>query len=112
MVNLVKQFFAVVTSGPLKGRKFIVEADSKILIGRGKESDIRIDSDDFCSRKHALLYWFENKCFLEDLKSTNGTFLNRKKLIGKKEVKNHDIIGLGHTEIIIGIKNVSKSENN
>ncbi len=106
-----KLFFAFVTTGPLKGRKYIVKTDSKILIGRGKESNIRIDSDDFCSRKHALLYWVESKCFLEDLNSTNGTFLNKKKIVGKKEVKNKDIIGLGNTQLLIGIKELPTIQN-
>lgn len=101
---MTKLFFALVTTGPLTGRKYVVNTDTKIIIGRGKKVDIDIDSDDYCSRKHALLYWVNKSCFIEDLNSTNGTYLNHKKISGKKELKNEDIIGLGATNLLIGIK--------
>ena len=101
-----KLFFVLVVSGPLKGHKYFVKTDSKILIGRSEESNIRIGYDDFCSRKHALLYWENNKCFIEDLGSTNGTYINGERINGKAELQNKQIIGLGDTELLVGVKDL------
>lgn len=98
---MVKLYFAIVASGPLRGRKFLVNSDSKVLIGRAEEAAIKLDTDNFCSRKHAMLYWVGENCFIEDLTSTNGTFVNKKRVTGKVEVKNKDVIHLGNTDIII-----------
>lgn len=46
-----------------------------IIIGRGGRSDIII-KDFFASTRHARVYLKEDQYWLEDLKSTNGTFLN------------------------------------
>lgn len=93
-----------VVSGPLKGHKYIVKSDLKVLIGRTDEADIRIGYDDFCSRKHALMYCENNVCLIEDLNSTNGTFINGKHINGKTELQDGDIIGLGETELLVGVR--------
>lgn len=101
-----KLFFVHVVSGPLKGHKYFVKTDSKILIGRSEEANIRIGYDDFCSRKHALLYWENDKCFIEDLNSTNGTYINGDRIQGKAELHNDQVIGLGDTELLVGVKDL------
>ncbi len=107
---MTKLVSAIVISGPLKGHKYIVKSDSKILIGRGDEANIRIGYDDYCSRKHALLYWEGNACFIEDLNSTNGTFINANRITGKVELHNGDLVGLGGTELAIKIEDAPKGE--
>ncbi|MFC1708444.1 FHA domain-containing protein [Candidatus Omnitrophota bacterium] len=93
--------FVFVVSGPLKGHKYIIKSDSKILIGRSSDANIRIGYDDFCSRQHAMLYWDKETCFIEDLNSTNGTFVNSERVSTRKGLKKGDIIGLGKTELIV-----------
>lgn len=105
-----KLFFVLVVSGPLKGHKYYVKTDSKILIGRSEEANIRIGYDDFCSRKHALMYWENNTCFIEDLNSTNGTSINGEPIVGKAELHNGDTIGLGDTELLVGVKDYPEGE--
>jgi pSer/pThr/pTyr-binding forkhead associated (FHA) protein len=46
-----------------------------ISIGRHDDSDVCLRSDSFVSRQHATLYWENQLWWLEDLESTNGTFL-------------------------------------
>ena len=102
---MTKLVVVLVVSGPLKGHKYFVRSDSKILIGRSEEANIRIGYDDFCSRKHALLFWEGDVCFVEDLDSTNGTFVNDNIIHGKHELKKGDVISLGDTELLIGVEN-------
>lgn len=108
MTKLVVVF---VISGPLKGHKYFVRSNSKILIGRSEEANIRIGYDDFCSRKHAVIYWEGDTCFLEDLNSTNGTFLNNRQVHGKVELTKGDTIGLGDTELLIGVEDYPKNKS-
>ena len=107
---MTKIVFVLVLSGPLKGHKYFVKSNSKILIGRGNEANIRIGYDDFCSRKHALLYWEGNSCFIEDLNSTNGTSINNERISGRTKLKKGDIIGLGETELLVGIEDYPKGK--
>jgi pSer/pThr/pTyr-binding forkhead associated (FHA) protein len=46
----------------------------EVVIGR-EEGDIVFRDDEFLSRRHAVLRWQGNQCLLEDLKSSNGTFV-------------------------------------
>jgi type II secretory pathway predicted ATPase ExeA len=69
----------------------------RLLIGRSEHNDITIPSK-FISRHHALLVRHGNATFLMDLNSTNGTFVN------SRRVSNHvlihdDVISLGHHRI-------------
>lgn len=82
--------------GVVAGLEFLI-ASSKIIIGRpvpGIEPDIKIN-DPYVSRKHAQILFENGKFYIEDLGSTNGTFLNDKLITEKMELKDGDIIKLG-----------------
>ena len=107
---MTKLIVVLVLSGPLKGHKYFVKSDSKILIGRSDEANIRIGYDDFCSRRHAVLYWEDDICYIEDLDSTTGTFVNDRRMHGKIGLKKGDTIGLGDTELLVGVEDYPKSK--
>ena len=103
---MTKYFFVLVVSGPLKGHNYFVKSDIPILIGRSNEAVIKITYDNFCSRRHALLYW-ENKIgFIKDLDSTNGTFVNNKRISQPTELHDGDMIGLGDTKLVVSVKDI------
>lgn len=52
---------------------------NKILIGRGKDADLRLDGDDI-SRKHLYLEVVDGKYFVEDLGAANGVFINQQRV--------------------------------
>ena len=108
---MTKLIVVLVASGPLKGHKYFVKSDSKILIGRSEEANIRIGYDDFCSRRHAVIYWEGDSCFIKDLDSTNGTFVNNRRIHGKVELTKGDTIGLGDTELLIGAEGYPKDKS-
>ncbi len=69
------------------------EIDTSIIIGRGPDSDIQLN-DSTASHSHALIDKEDGDFFLKDLGSTNGTFLNQKK-VSEAELKSGDIILIG-----------------
>ena len=105
---MFKLFTAFVNTGPLTGQQFLVKPDATVLIGRVMEATIKLDSDLYCSRMHAMLFWDKEHCFIEDLKSSNGTFVNNKRIVGKQELKDGDSINVGGIRLKIEIKDYSK----
>ncbi len=72
-----------------------LELDQKIYtIGRDSKSNIHLD-DPSVSRLHASLSMVGNQFFIEDHKSTNGTYLNKKR-ITMHVLKDGDEVALGH----------------
>lgn len=107
---MTKAVYVLVKSGPLEGHKFVVKSDAPILIGRSEEANILMGYDQYCSRKHAKIYWDDNKCYVQDLESTNGTYVNGEKIQGTVQLNNNDIISLGSTELIVSISDIAKKE--
>jgi type II secretory pathway predicted ATPase ExeA len=69
----------------------------RLLIGRSEHNDIEIPSK-FISRHHALLVRHGSATFLMDLNSTNGTFVNSKR-VSNHVLIHEDVITLGHHRI-------------
>lgn len=68
-----------------------------LSIGRSAEADVRIE-DRFASQLHARLYARRGKYYVEDLQSTNGTYLNGDRLDGEAGLSDLDEIRIGDTE--------------
>jgi pSer/pThr/pTyr-binding forkhead associated (FHA) protein len=77
--------------------------DQRTCVGRSPENDIQIQ-DNYVSRKHLELYKKGGKYFIRDLNSSNGTFVNGKKIGSKVErrIKEGDTIVIGMTLICLG----------
>jgi pSer/pThr/pTyr-binding forkhead associated (FHA) protein len=73
-------------------KEFKIDQD-EIIIGRDSGNDIQIDNV-AVSREHARIIRGPNYYFIEDLNSTNGTFVNGKK-INKKFLQKVDEISIG-----------------
>ena len=86
-----------------------VETDrDEIAIGRKKSNDIHIDNLQV-SNKHARIVKHAQNYFIEDLKSTNGTFLNNEK-ITKEPLRDKDIITIGKHTLVIHMED-KKDDN-
>ena len=69
----------VVTAGPLRGTTLPL-ASSAILIGRAPSCTLVLD-DDYSSQRHARVFPQDGHWYVEDLGSTNGTFVGRDKVV-------------------------------
>jgi pSer/pThr/pTyr-binding forkhead associated (FHA) protein len=65
----------------------------EIIIGRDSDNEVQIDNV-AVSREHAKIIRGPDSCLIEDLNSTNGTFVNGKK-INKKFLNKNDEISIG-----------------
>ncbi|MDJ0711330.1 MAG: FHA domain-containing protein [Woeseiaceae bacterium] len=69
----------------------------RLLIGRSEHNDIAIGSR-FISRHHALIVRHGNSTFLMDLNSTNGTFVNGRR-VSNHVLMHDDVVTVGHHKI-------------
>jgi len=69
-----------VLAGPYSGREFVFDQHDTFLIGRSETAHLYLPEDKFFSRHHCLLEIAPPRCFLRDLGSTNGTFVNDQKV--------------------------------
>ena len=85
----------LVTAGPLSGTK-ITLGDQPILIGRADDSTLVL-TDDFASSRHARLTNRGGQWYVEDLGSTNGTYLDQQRVQGPLLVAPGQPIRIGQT---------------
>lgn len=72
----------------------LIHVRNTVTIGRRDDNSIVL-SDSFVSSNHAKLYVRNNEFYLEDLDSTNGTYVNNQKLQGRMKLKMNDEIKIG-----------------
>ena len=70
----------------------------KTFLGKGSEADIILE-DEFASRLHAALYYKEGGFEIDDLNSTNGTFVNGRK-VDRVKLQDGDVIKIGKSEFL------------
>ena len=89
-------------------KEFPMDKDA-FTIGRKPDNDIQIDNP-VVSGKHARIFKEGRKVVCEDLGSTNGTFVNKKK-VSKCELKHKDIVFIGkHTIVFLSDDPVAQLE--
>jgi pSer/pThr/pTyr-binding forkhead associated (FHA) protein len=79
------------------GRPKVIElTDEPVLFGRSPSSTVRLE-DPYVSDDHARIYHSDGSWMVADLKSTNGTFLNRVKVTAPAPIAAGDQLGIGKT---------------
>ena len=86
-----------VTEGPLAGTSLRLR-EAGTLIGRNPECALVLD-DDFASGRHARIFERDGGWFVEDLGSTNGTFLGAQKLTDAMPVEVGSVLRIGKTVV-------------
>lgn len=84
----------VLEPAELRGRTYSLGAE--ITVGRAPGCSVMVD-DTFVSQVHARVFQREGNYLVEDLGSTNGTYLNKKKLSGTMMMHRGDRLQVGNT---------------
>ena len=87
------------------GDVFEITKDST-TVGKSKYSDVQIKNTQTVSRTHIILHRKENRLFVEDNSSLNGTFINNEKLTSgeTREVFDGDVVRISDEELIVCVK--------
>ena len=93
------QFQFVMRSGPTPGVTFPLEGD-QLTIGRDSTNAVAINDAEI-SRKHARMMFQGGTYGLEDLGSTNGSFVNGQRLAGPVVLKPGDVVSLGEQIVLM-----------
>ena len=85
----------VVAQGSQAGQSAAL-ADGVIMIGRGADCQIILD-DDYVSTRHARVVSGENGIYVEDLGSTNGSYVNGQRITAPTTLTMSDTVRIGKT---------------
>lgn len=85
----------VITSGPRRGEKLSL-SQAPLTIGRASDSDLVIN-DDYTSTRHARLLNWDGRWMVQDLDSTNGTFVNGERVAQPTELRRGVSVRIGTT---------------
>jgi len=80
-------------SGKYQGGEFPIIPSKEIIVGRSSDLDMVL-VEDMVSRKHARIAMQQDQIWIEDLGSTNGTFVNGEK-IKRARLKEGDRVLIG-----------------
>lgn len=86
----------VVTSPGNRPRSY--DLADELIIGRADKCHVVI-SDSYASQVHARVFRKQDAVYLEDMGSTNGTYLNRRKITSPSMVSRGDSARIGRTEM-------------
>jgi pSer/pThr/pTyr-binding forkhead associated (FHA) protein len=78
-----------------KGQVF--ELGDELTMGRAEGCGVSLPDDTFVSQVHARVFRRDGSLFVEDLGSTNGTFLNRKAVAGPVALRKGDRVQVGRS---------------
>ena len=89
----------VVSSPSLKPGEGRMLNSAPVTVGRGPQNDLALDGDDYASAKHARIEPRRDGVWVEDIGSTNGTYLNGIKLTRARKLTPGDVVRVGETEL-------------
>ena len=88
----------VVLQGPGLATGETIEVARTTVVGRDRRNGIRLDDDEFASAQHARVERRPDGVWIEDLGSTNGTFVNGEPVTAQR-LEPGDVVRVGQTEL-------------
>ena len=70
-----------------------------LTIGRGGQNDLILDGDEFASARHARIEARRDGVWVQDLGSTNGTYVNGSRIDGAQRLGAGDTLRVGETDL-------------
>lgn len=90
----------VVLESPALNAGHVLGFDSSpITVGRGDQNDLALERDEFASATHARFVPQRDGVWIEDVGSSNGTFVNGDRLPSPRKLAPGDVVRIGDTEL-------------
>jgi hypothetical protein len=90
----------VVLESPALGEGDVLTIDSiPVTLGRGGQNTVALDGDEFASAQHARVEARGDGLWVEDLGSTNGTFVNGARVTTPRKLQPGDVLRVGQTDL-------------
>ena len=90
----------VVLESPALGEGDVLTIDSiPVTLGRGGQNTVALDGDEFASAQHARVEARGDGLWVEDLGSTNGTFVNGARVTTPRKLQPGDVLRVGQTDM-------------
>jgi FHA domain-containing protein len=89
----------VVKSSHLEEGTDVALDSAQVTVGRGGQNDIALPQDDYVSARHARFEPRQDGVWIQDLGSTNGTFLNGVRLEQPRRLTPGDVVKVGETDL-------------
>ena len=89
----------VVTSPALPQGEDVGVDIAPVTLGRGGQNTVPLDGDEFASARHARFEARSDGVWVEDLGSTNGTFVNGARVTTPRRLDGGDVVRVGQTEL-------------
>jgi hypothetical protein len=70
-----------------------------LTVGRGGTNDVQIESDEYASTRHARFEPRRDGVYVDDIGSTNGTYVNGIRLTRERRLAPGDIVRIGETDL-------------
>ncbi|HEX3759923.1 MAG TPA: protein kinase [Kofleriaceae bacterium] len=93
-----------VIEGPDRGRVFALKPRDRFVIGRAPTAHFQLTHDGFFSRHHLMVEANAPEVLVRDLKSRNGTIVNRRRITRPTSLRHGDVISCGKTRIRIELE--------
>ena len=90
----------VVLKSPVyeEGERFELDT-APITVGRGSPNDVQLDGDEFASARHARVEPRRDGVWVEDIGSTNGTYVNGTRIERPRKLTPNDVLRVGETDL-------------
>jgi len=90
----------VVLGSPALDQGDVLTLDSHPLtVGRGQNNDVQLTADEYASSRHARIEPRRDGVWIEDVGSTNGTFVNGIRLTRERRLAPGDVVRIGETDL-------------
>jgi len=99
----VRAKLVVLKSPALEAGEEIPVDSMPVAIGRGGQNEVPLDGDDFASAQHARFEAKRDGLWVEDIGSTNGTFVNGARVTTPRRLTKGDVVRVGQTDFRVDV---------
>jgi hypothetical protein len=103
LASVTRARLIVIKSPALDAGEEVPVDSLPVAIGRGGQNEIPLDGDEFASAQHARFESKRDGLWVEDIGSTNGTFVNGARVTTPRRLSKGDVVRVGQTDFRVDV---------